>query len=63
MNNIKQVGNIFRIKNYGNLISSDDPIRDEDNWRIPLKCMYPRIILDDSEPQSRELYFVSINSD
>lgn len=49
---------------YGNLIQCDDQIYDDDNeeWNINLKSNYPKIIVDDSDPPVRELFFVKLSS-
>lgn len=63
MSEIEQIAKTFRVQNYGNLIRSDSPVQDKTGikWTVNLKSLYPRFIVDDSEPPVRELYFVTFN--
>jgi len=51
-------------RTYGNLIQFDDPVYDDGNeeWSVNLKSNYPKIIVDDSDPPVRELFFVKLSS-
>jgi hypothetical protein len=52
------------MQNYGNLILSDKPRLnpEETEWISTLLSRYPRIIVDDKEPPSRELYFITLEN-
>ncbi|MFB0544008.1 MAG: hypothetical protein ACETVR_04430 [Candidatus Bathyarchaeia archaeon] len=64
MKDIKEIAERYIMSEYGNLIISDEPFynREEKRWFVNLKSNYPRIIVDDSEPIKRELYFVTLNN-
>jgi len=64
MSEIDQMAKSYRIRNYGNLIRSDSPLLDKNKskWIVNLKSLYPRFIVDDSEPPTRELYFITLEN-
>lgn len=62
--NIKKIANEHVNKTYGNLIQLDDPLYlvSDELWNVNLKCLYPKIIVDDNIPPNRELYFVTFSN-
>ena len=62
--NIKKIANEHVSKTYGNLIQYDDPSFSEINelWNVNLKSLYPKIIIDDNIPPTREMYFVTFSN-
>lgn len=64
MSEIEHIAKSYRIRNYGNLIRSDPPSRDktESKWIVNLKSLYPRFIVDDGDPPTRELYFLTLEN-
>lgn len=64
MDQINQIVNSYRIGNYGNLIKSDPVYLDQTGkeWIAILKSNYPRFIVDDNDPPSRELYFITLDN-
>ena len=59
---VEQIANKYRLQNYGNLVMSSPPIKEKNKWIFNLKSAYPKIIIDDSDPPIRDLYFVNLNN-
>lgn len=59
---IERRANKYRLQNYGNLVMSDPPIKEENEWIFNLKSAYPKIVVDDGDPPIRELFFINLNN-
>lgn len=59
---VEKIAHKYRMQNYGNLVMSSPPIKEKNKWIFNLKSAYPKIIIDDSDPPIRDLYFVNLNN-